>query len=346
MLRQDLQFTYPEDLVAVHPAPVSRVLVAEVHDKDPRPQLTEIPFTNIHSLFRAGDVLVVNDTRVLRRRVFSENGDEFLFLESSADLTEWSVLFPAKAYRLGARFRLPQGVELVLLEKGRPQKVRSSRPLDHAYFEGAGEWPLPPYIQKARQERHARSADANWYQSAWAEVPGSLASPTASLHFKAHDLEALRARGVEILTLTLHVGLGTFLPVTSENLDEHTMHSEEVEVSFETWRRVQAAKREGRRVWALGTTVTRALESVACGKLHADGPDRSYRGATDLLIQPGFQFQVLDVLMTNFHQPESTLLALVAAWAGLGRVHFAYQWAIEQRFRLFSYGDLSIWLKT
>lgn len=336
MKTADLDFPFPDELIATEPQRPSRVMWVEGGapvELTPSQLLSRIP---------AGDLLVVNDTRVLRRRVFS--GDlEILFL-ASPDGRAWQVLFPAKAYKVGARIELPLGRSMVLTRKGRPQEVETDQPLDESYFQRAGELPLPPYIQKMRDSRHTVDRDESWYQTAWAEKPGSFAAPTASLHFTAEDTAALEARGVRIARVTLHVGLGTFLPVKAEDLDQHEMHSEWAEIPPATWARVRAAREKGGKVWALGTTVTRTLESAAHGKLAADGRG-GWNGFTDLLIQPGFEWRVVDRLLTNFHQPKSTLLALVAAFAGLETVKACYQWAIERKFRLFSYGDLSAWIR-
>ena len=294
--------------------------------------------------FQAGDVLVINDTRVLRRRVFSEAGLEILFLNSSDAGISWDVLCPSTRWKNGTTQKLPDGVELELIERGRPQKIRASRPLDEAYFEKAGDLPLPPYIQKARNERRNRDQDKLEYQTAWAKNAGSLAAPTASLHFSQKHLETLRARGVKVVQITLHVGLGTFLPITAENLDEHVMHAEWIEIPAEAWKTVQETKASGGKIWALGTTVTRSLESASLNMLQKK-PDGSLQGESRLFIKPGFEYQVVDVLLTNFHQPRSTLLALVGAFAGLDCVKSCYEWAIERRFRLFSYGDLSVWIR-
>lgn len=337
MKLSDLEFTYPEELVGLSPQRPSRVMWV-----DPQGQPAEISLSTLLEKFSPGDVLVVNNTRVLKRRVFS--GElEILFLKQKSS-TDWEVLFPSKKYKLGARIDLPLGITMELIEKGRPQTVRLSQEVSESYFQEVAELPLPPYIQKARDQRHTQEQDENWYQTAWASQPGSFAAPTASLHFSKEDMDMLNARGVEILELTLHVGLGTFLPVTVENLDDHDMHEEFVEISSESWQQIQKAKAEGRRVWSLGTTSTRSLESAAAGILK-EQPDGSLSGFTKLLIQPGFEFKVVDVLLTNFHQPQSTLLALVAGFSTLERVKACYQWAIERRFRLFSYGDLSCWTK-
>ncbi|MGE0633740.1 MAG: S-adenosylmethionine:tRNA ribosyltransferase-isomerase, partial [Pseudobdellovibrionaceae bacterium] len=236
-----------------------------------------------------------------------------------------------------------------LAAKGRPQKVQVSKPLTDVYFSKVGELPLPPYIQKARGERHNVASDESWYQTVWATKPGSFAAPTASLHFKNEHLQLLKEKGVIITYVTLHVGLGTFLPVTAEDLDHHEMHPEWVEVPATTWSAIESAKSKGKKIWALGTTVCRSLESVPRGLLNRQD-DGVYQGLTNLLLQPreteaGSDFKVVNVLLTNFHQPKSTLLALVASFAGLERVKTCYKWAIERKFRLFSYGDLSVWEK-
>lgn len=337
MKRSELDFNYPEELVALAPARPSRVLWVE-------PGHTPQELTKAELLKRIppGDVFVVNETRVLPRRVFA--GElEILFLDSDPLKTTWTVLFPSRGLKLGEKMALPGGVAAQLIEKGRPQKLLVSGPLDDAYFLEHGELPLPPYIQKARGLRHNQSEDSKWYQTAWATVAGSLAAPTASLHFNQADLEALRARGVVVEKLILHVGLGTFLPVTAEDLEDHTMHAEMVWVPRKTWTQVIQARAQGRSVWALGTTVTRALESLPRGLLNesSDG----WGGETRLFLKPGSEWHVVNRLLTNFHQPESTLLALVASFSSLERVREAYQYAIQQRFRLFSYGDLSVWIK-
>jgi S-adenosylmethionine:tRNA ribosyltransferase-isomerase len=228
--------------------------------------------------------------------------------------------------------------------KGRPQLVEVSSSIGEDYFARFGELPLPPYIQKAREQRHTVAEDESWYQTRWAQKPGSFAAPTASLHFRESDMNLLKARGVQILEVTLHVGLGTFLPVTADDLDHHDMHEEYAEIPFEVWAGIQSARASGAKVWALGTTSTRALESGAAGLLGKD-VDGNLKGFTKILIQPPYQFQIVDRLLTNFHQPQSTLLALVSAYSDLETVKACYQWAIARNFRLFSYGDLSVWLK-
>jgi S-adenosylmethionine:tRNA ribosyltransferase-isomerase len=337
MKKADLFFEYPEDLIATHPVRPSRVLwVPEEGD------FCEITLNDLVDRIPAGDVLVLNNTKVLKRRIFA--GDlEILFLGAKSDLS-WEVLFPSKKFKIGDEILLPLGRKMKLVQKGRPQLVSVDQILTESYFEQVAELPLPPYIQKMRNDRHNVSEDESWYQTAWAKSAGSFAAPTASLHFSLDDIERLKSRGVKVVEITLHVGLGTFLPVTAEDLDQHEMHEEYVEISGSVWSEIQAVKSCGGKVWGLGTTVVRSLESVPAGFL-SRASDGGYSGMTKLLIQPGFQYKMIDRLLTNFHQPESTLLALVSAFSNLERVKKAYQFAIENRFRLFSYGDLSVWIR-
>lgn len=374
MKRSDLFFSYPEELIGKVPEYPPRVLSFETYQQTAP---TAVPHTSSHAAsqttsktisqkieelswqglldqFREGDVLVINDTQVLRRRLFSEEEDEILFLNPmDKEAIHWEVLFPSKKRTLGEHLALPRGIQAELVRKGRPQILKLSQGIDESYFDQYGELPLPPYIQKARLQRHNLFADDKDYQTSWAEKPGSLAAPTASLHFKTSDLEKLETKGVQILKMTLHVGLGTFMPVTVDDLNLHPMHSEYVEIPIETWSKIQLAKSQGHTIWSLGTTVTRSLESQALGYFKKVDLERglsnkkgpAFVGLTDLLIQPGFEFKIVDRLLTNFHQPESTLLSLVAAFAGLENVKRVYALAIEKKMRLFSYGDLSVWTK-
>jgi S-adenosylmethionine:tRNA ribosyltransferase-isomerase len=332
----DLDFTYPEDLVATQPLRPSRVMWVE----NSVPQ--EITIQQLLEKIPSGDALVINNTQVLKRRLFAADV-EILFLEQFPN-NEWSVLFPSKKFAIGSELELPLGVRMQLLEKGRPQRVRVSEKLDENYFEQVAELPLPPYIQKARGERHTGPMDTSWYQTAWATKPGSLAAPTASLHFNQQDLELLKSRGVHVLQITLHVGLGTFLPVTTEKLEDHVMHEEFVQIPEAVWKQIQTTKRNHGAIWAMGTTVARTLESAEAGLLKQDD-EKNWSGFTRLMIQPGFRWKVVNRLLTNFHQPQSTLLALVAGFSSLDNVQACYRWAIEKKFRLFSYGDLSAWVQ-
>lgn len=331
----DLKYEYPEELIATSPARPTRVMWAAAGNSP-----EEISLQQLLAKIPDGDALVINNTKVLRRRVFSETGIEILFLdqlEQKKQSNVWTVLFPSKKYHVGDEIKLPEGFTMRLLEKGRPQTVEVFPAISDGEFARIAELPLPPYIQKARNERHNTEADERWYQTAWAEVAGSMAAPTASLHFTREDLQKLKQRGVTVIELTLHVGLGTFLPVVAEDLDQHQMHSESYHISQQSWEQIQNTKQRGHKIWALGTTTTRVLESVV--------RTQELSGTTDILLQVGSEFRIVDRLLTNFHQPESTLLALVAGFYGLAETQQAYRWAITNRFRLFSYGDLSVWVK-
>jgi S-adenosylmethionine:tRNA ribosyltransferase-isomerase len=338
MLKSELYFDYPESLVATEPQPNFRAAFVARETQTPQELNAK---SQLIEMINPGDVLVINNTRVERRRVTTQNGIEILFLKEIAE-NEWQVLCPARAIRDEEIILLPGEVKAQLTQRGLPQILKVSQNIAADYFATHGELALPPYIQKARGERHNREQEEAWYQTAWAKNSGSQASPTASLHFDLQDLEALKQKGVQVCELTLHVGMGTFLPIKVDNIDDHKMHSEEVTLPNATVQKIIEAKRNGKKVWALGTTALRALEGFSRGHLkETDTGD--YFGQTDIFIKPGYQFEVVDCLLTNFHQPESTLLALVMAFAGRERVLQTYDWAIKNNFKLFSYGDLTIW---
>ncbi len=335
MKLSDLTYEYPEDLIATFPSRPSRVMRV-IGNSSPE----EITQNELLNSIPAGDILVINNTKVLKRRVFTEQEVEVLFLDKQDQKESsnvWKVLFPSKKNNIGDVLNLPNGFKMKLIEKGRPQLVEVSPAISDLDFAQIAELPLPPYIQKAREQRHNVQNDESWYQTAWAKIDGSMAAPTASLHFTNEDIQILKTRGVQVIDLTLHVGLGTFLPVTVEDLNQHLMHSEKYEISAENWQSILKAKTNGKKIWALGSTTTRVLESVSRTKILC--------GSTDILLQEGSEFKIVDRLLTNFHQPESTLLALVAGFSNLEKVKSSYAWAIEKRFRLFSYGDLSVWIK-
>lgn len=342
----DLQFEYPAELVATEKKTPSRIMLAKGL-KSTDFQVSElVSIDHLLALFEAGDVLVINNTKVLARRLFSDTNFEILFLQKNSDAPDlWQVLCPSRQWPKNMKMQFPEGLSAELVERGRTQTVRvfPAEKWTEDYFEKYADLPLPPYILKTRKERRARMQDLVDYQTKWAKLPGSLAAPTASLHFSNEVLQVLKLRGVHIAEMTLHVGLGTFLPITS-SLSEHKMHSEQVLISKSTWDQISQAKQSNKKIWALGTTVTRALESAAIGRLLKDS-DENFYGETDIFIRSDFEFKIIDRLLTNFHQPESTLLALVASFAGLENVKQAYDFAIRNKFRLFSYGDLSLWIK-
>jgi S-adenosylmethionine:tRNA ribosyltransferase-isomerase len=296
-----------------------------------------------------GSLMVFNDSRVRKARIYGEAEDtgarvEFLLLRRRGSDGWEAATTKLKRQRPGRRYRFPEGVEAEIV--GDPSAAEGTRLLrfepaiGEDYLERVGHVPLPPYIK-----RGDAPADEERYQTVYAREVGSAACPTAGLHFTDELLAALDARGVERASVTLHVGLGTFLPVRSENIEDHAMHEEEYTVPEETVRAVAAAKAEGRPVLAVGTTSLRTLESAWMaadptrdGPLDAGGL-RPGPGSTRIFIYPGYRFKVVDRLFTNFHTPRSTLLMLVSAFAGRERILAAYEEAVRMRYRFFSYGD-------
>jgi S-adenosylmethionine:tRNA ribosyltransferase-isomerase len=296
-------------------------------------------------VLRSGDVLVINETRVVRARLHAlrDGGGqaELLLLRPRApggfdpSASEWLALVrPGRKLRAGARLRVGDaGATVVDVLPDGPRVVRFDDGVDvGALLERHGEMPLPPYVAPRSGAPDAR---AERYQTVFARVPGSVAAPTASLHFTDELLTTLRARGVAIAPLVLDVGMGTFRPMQGTTIDDHVMHAERYVIPAQTAEAIAGAQRAGRRIVAAGTTVLRALEGAA---LH-DGTVHAGETETDLFVTPGFRFRVVDALLTNFHLPRSTLLVLVSAFAGYAPIRQAYQVAIEREYRFFSFGD-------
>jgi S-adenosylmethionine:tRNA ribosyltransferase-isomerase len=329
----------PPELIAQAPAERrdgARLLAVHGDELDDR------TFADFPSLLSEGDVLVVNETRVIKARLFGTRATggaaEVLLLRPASgafDLAarRWEALCrPGRRLGEGATIAFGAdggGATVVAVADDGRRTIEFDASVDvGALIERSGVVPLPPYI-------HTPPGDAaERYQTVFARVPGSVAAPTASLHFTPEILAAVRARGVRIVPLVLDVGIGTFRPVTAERLDEHVMHAERFELSEATVGELLCAKGEGRRVVAAGTTVVRALEGAAEG-----GTLRAGAASTELFIRPGFSFRVVDALLTNFHLPRSTLLALVGAFAGYERMMRAYREAVQRRYRFFSFGD-------
>jgi S-adenosylmethionine:tRNA ribosyltransferase-isomerase len=289
-------------------------------------------------LLASADLLVFNDTRVIPARLQAAKptgGRIELLLERALPGARALVqLRDSKAVRIGMALQTPGGAIGVLARRGEFWEVQlPAEPL--AFFEQYGAVPLPPYIRRA-----ADPQDRERYQSIFARAPGAVAAPTASLHFDAALLGALRARGVDSAMVTLHVGAGTFAPLRGEQLEGHRLHSEHYEISADTVAQIEHTRAAGGRVIAVGTTVARALESAALVSA-AEGVRglRAGAGETTLFIRPPFRFALIDALLTNFHLPQSTLLMLVAAFAGREAVLAAYAHAVQARYRFFSYGD-------
>jgi S-adenosylmethionine:tRNA ribosyltransferase-isomerase len=352
MRTADFHFDLPPELIAQFPAQnrdESRLLV--LHRKDGQREHRRFP--DLLDFFRAGDVLVLNNSRVIPARLHGKNvktGGKFevLLLEENAVNDWWAMLRPGKRAPSGTRIQLQakSGGDTKIIATVTDVNAAGHRRLQFSgttnFFnelDELGELPLPPYIE--RQSEFA--ADRERYQTVFAQPAGSVAAPTAGLHFTPELLEKIRALGVKICFVTLHVGAGTFLPVKTKTVAEHKMHAERFELGAETVSAVNAAKKSGHRVIAVGTTATRTLETVA--RLNA-GTLNVHAGKTDIFIFPPAAFQIVDVLLTNFHLPESTLLMLVSAFAAPGEktrgrdlVFAAYAEAIRERYRFFSYGD-------
>jgi S-adenosylmethionine:tRNA ribosyltransferase-isomerase len=335
--RADFSYELPEDLIAQTPLTersASRLLVLDGQTG----QVSDRMFRDLPDFVRAGDLLVFNDTRVVAARLvgFKPSGGRVeIFLERPMGEREALVhLRASKAIREELEIATVGGSVRVVAKHGDLWQVALPAPALE-FFERWGEVPLPPYIRRA-----AEGADRERYQSIFAEHAGAVAAPTASLHFDARLIAALDGRGVDRAFVTLHVGAGTFQPVRTEDIESHVMHAERVSVGAETCDAIKRTRASGGRVLAVGTTVARALESAALASASARANEVSpFQGDTSLFISPGFQFRVVDALLTNFHLPESTLLMLVSAFAGREHVLAAYRHAVRLRYRFFSYGD-------
>jgi S-adenosylmethionine:tRNA ribosyltransferase-isomerase len=348
----DFDFELPPELIAQHPSArrdQSRLLVLRRHQN----LITHHRFQEFPDFLQPGDVLVLNNSRVIPARLHGANAKtggqfEMLLLEENSRNDWWAMVRPGKRAPLGAQIKIRNrqgeltGILATVTEvnpEGHRRLSFSGTPNIFDELDALGELPLPPYI-----ERHGESIeDRERYQTVFAQAAGSVAAPTAGLHFTPELLETLRTRGVLIRFVTLHVGAGTFLPVKTETVTEHKMHFERFELEEDTVSAVNTAKQSGCRIFAVGTTTTRVLETVArlnAGKLNV------YKGKTDIFIFPPSAFQIVDALLTNFHLPESTLLMLVSAFAapnettrGRDRILAAYAEAVRERYRFFSYGD-------
>lgn len=338
MLLAEFDYHLPPELIAQKPSDrrdAARLLTLERQSG----ALAETVFSAIDGLFRDGDLLVLNNTRVIPARLtgFKESGGKvevFLVRRVPCPGEVWRCLVRAsKPPKAGVAIRLAEGVTAHVLERDEEDTWKVSfSPVEgfEGWLERAGSMPLPPYIRRAAEEH-----DRERYQTVFASVKGAVAAPTAGLHMTPELMEAIRSRGVEIAPLTLHVGLGTFMPVRVEALQDHRMHREYYSIPEATATAVNRRRREGGRVVALGTTACRALEQAAA----KDGSVRPGDGEADIFIRPGYEFRAVDALITNFHLPKSTLLMLVSAFAGKELLFRAYAEAVQRRFRFFSYGD-------
>lgn len=334
LLKSDYDYELPEELIAQTPAEPrdsSRLLV---YDRATGKREHRI-FRDIKEYLRPGDVLVVNNTKVLPARLYAytKNGGKVeVLLLKRRDLNEWEVLVrPGKKAKVGAELIVSEELSLTVVDR-----TDTGERIVRFHFDGVfedilsrlGSMPLPPYI-------HEKLKDKDRYQTVYCKTDGSAAAPTAGLHFTQELLAEIRAMGVEIAEVLLHVGLGTFRPVKEEDLTHHVMHSEFYKVDERAAEIVNAAKREGRRVIAVGTTSVRTLETVA----DEQGMLRPCSGDTSIFIYPPYRFKCVDALITNFHLPESTLIMLVSAFMGREQCLSVYREAVEERYRFFSFGD-------
>lgn len=334
----DYDYDLPSELIAQFPSPergASRLLKV-MRERD----LEDAQFADLLDELQAGDLLVLNNTKVIPARVYGNKdtgGRVEILLERVTGPNQFLAQIRAsKAPKVGQSLRVDGDEQARLTVAGRQDSFfivecnQSGSLFD--WFERVGHMPLPPYI-----ERNDTAGDADRYQTVFAKEQGAVAAPTAGLHYDEVLLAKIRAKGVEIATVTLHVGAGTYQPVRVDRIEDHVMHSEYIDVSQKVCDQIIDTKARNGRVIAVGTTVVRSLESAA----QAAGSSliEPFQGDTDIFIFPGYQFKVIDLLQTNFHLPESTLLMLVSAFAGIERIKQAYQHAIEQRYRFFSYGD-------
>lgn len=336
LLKSDFYFDLPEELIAQDPLEdrsSSRLLVLDKNTGD----VEHHTFRDILGYLQEGDCLVINNTKVIPARLMGEREGtgasiEVLLLKRHENDVWETLVKPGKKARPGTKIVFGNGLligEVVdIVEEGNRLIQFHYDGIFEEILDQLGQMPLPPYITHQLQ-------DKNRYQTVYAKHDGSAAAPTAGLHFTPELLEAVRAKGVEIAEVTLHVGLGTFRPVKEDNLLNHHMHSEFYNIEQSEADKINKAKAEGKRVISVGTTSTRTLESAA----DENGMLRACSGWTEIFIYPGYKFKVIDALITNFHLPESTLVMLVSALAGREHVLAAYAKAVEERYRFFSFGD-------
>ena len=334
MQLSEFEFPFDSSLIAAHPClprDHARLLVLQRLDHSlAHRRVDELP-----NLLRSGDLLVVNNTKVLAARVAGRKRPsgaevEILFVKDFGDAI-WEVLIKG-TFRPGQIIEMGAEAFAVVIERGAIRTtVRVESPIPFSeWLRQYGRMPLPPYLKRAPTDQ-----DREWYQTLFALHEGAIAAPTAGLHFTPELLARLRQSGIGLTAVTLHVGVGTFKPVTVDQIEDHQMGAEWVEVGAETVRSIEQARAAGGRIVSVGTTVVRALETAA----RADGQIRPYCGETDIFMTPGFSFKVVNALLTNFHLPRTTLLMLVSALAGTELLRQAYADAVRERYRFYSYGD-------
>lgn len=338
MKTSELDYELPHDRIAQWPLEdrsASRLLVVDRADG----ALSHHVFKELPALLDLGDLLVRNVSRVVPARLFGRRASggrvELLLLEHLGNGRHRALARPAARLRPGEQIQLDTGLGVTIERHDAGHGlVEVAAPGLDAHARAHGLPPLPPYIR-----RPVSAEDHERYQTVYASRPGSIAAPTAGLHFTAELLQAIRKQKIELADVVLHIGPGTFLPIRVDDLARHPIHAERIEVTETTVSAIDAARARGRRVVAVGTTTTRALEAAALASEARARPLAAHDAATDLFITPGYRFRIVDALVTNFHQPRSTLLALVAAFAGLELIRHAYRTALEEGYRFLSYGD-------
>lgn len=346
MKRQDFYYDLPDALIAQHPTKErgqSRLLVMEENGT-----VTDTRFEELLNYLSPNDCLIFNDTRVIPARLYGQKlsgGKVELLIERLINTdTVWAHVKASNAPKEGARLRIADAFDVEVTGRDDalfhlrfllPDGVDSALELIERY----GELPLPPYIERPKNEKDTEE-DQERYQTVYAAKPGAVAAPTAGLHFNEPLLDKISSLGVQFGYVTLHVGAGTFKPVQVDDISEHRMHAEIIDVPSETVKLIEHTRSKGGRVFAVGTTSVRSLESAA--QFSPKGRLAPYQGETDIFITPGYTFQVVDVLLTNFHLPESTLIMLVSALAGYERTMDAYRHAVKEQYRFFSYGDATL----
>lgn len=337
--KSDFYYDLPEELIAQTPAEPrdsSRLLAYSLQNKTIEDKI----FRDLPEYLRPGDVLVVNDTKVIPARIYAKTehgGNVEVLLLKRYDTHTWQVLMrPGKKGKIGAKMIVSPKLSLTVkdvTETGERIVEFSYEGVFEDVLSRVGTMPLPPYI-------HEKLKDKTRYNTVYSRVDGSAAAPTAGLHFTKELMEKIRNMGVEIVEVLLHVGLGTFRPVSEEIITDHKMHSEYYEISEEAAEKINRAKKEGRRVIAVGTTSVRTLESVA----DENGYVRAQKGNTEIFLYPPYKMKCVDGLITNFHLPESTLIMLVACLTGREEILNVYKYAVEHKYRFFSFGDACLFL--
>ena len=337
MKRTDFSYHLPTDLIAQEPRERGRSRMMVVTPRDGEPRIEHDSFASFPRRLDPGNVLVINDTRVIPARLFAQpkrgmqRSIEVLLTREREPMTWEAWCRPAKRVHPGDELRFSERLTGTVVEKSEGTiVVRFSG--DPEEIERVGVMPLPPYIARPTP----RDSDRESYQTVYAAERGAVAAPTAGLHFTKEILDEIAARGVDVVRVTLHVGIGTFRPVKVDDVEEHRMDAERYEITPDAASHLNRALDERRRIVAVGTTSVRTLESAIRA---GEGRFRAGRAETDIFITPGFEFRAVDRLLTNFHLPESTLIMLVSAFAGMETIRRAYAEAIRERYRFYSYGD-------